>query len=92
MTMLTLASTPAELAIVIAILGLHVPQRDVWAFGSRVQGSTKAFSDLDLVILGEQPLPLATMAELAQAFIESDLPYKVDIVDWAVTSIFSQNH
>ena len=43
-------------------------------------------SDLDLAIITNQPLPLAVGAALAEAFSESDLPYKVDIVDWAALS------
>ena len=37
-----------------------MPNRKVWAFGSRATGTTKPFSDLDLAILGDQPLCLAT--------------------------------
>ena len=33
----------------------------------------------------ERPLPPALMADLKEAFSESDLPFKVDLVDWAVT-------
>ena len=33
-----------------------------------------------------QPLSWSTSAALAEDFAESDLPFKVDIVDWAVTS------
>ena len=77
---------PGELEIVRGILQRHVPEREVWAFGSRVQGKTKPYSDLDLVILGEEPLELTIRAELAEEFSESDLPFKVDIVDWATTS------
>ena len=77
---------PGELEIVRAILQRHVPEREVWAFGSRVQGKTKPYSDLDLVILGEEPLALTIRAELAEEFSESDLPFKVDVVDWATTS------
>ena len=80
------AITEAEWQIVQAILLCHLPGREVWAFGSRVQGKPKPFSDLDLAVLGEQPLPPATLAALADDFTESDLPYKVDIVDWATTS------
>jgi predicted nucleotidyltransferase len=57
----------------------------VWAFGSRVKGDPKPFSDLDLAILGDKPLTLSTLAELADDFSESDLPFKVDIVDLATT-------
>jgi predicted nucleotidyltransferase len=75
-----------ELAIIQDILGRLIPDCEVWAFGSRVSGRIKKFSDLDLVILGNDSLPLGTMVDLADAFTESDLPYKVDLVDWASTS------
>ena len=77
---------PGELEIVRGILQRHVPERAVWAFGSRVQGKAKPYSDLDLAVIGEQPLALSIRANLAEEFSESDLPFKVDIVDWATTS------
>lgn len=40
------------------------------------------FSDLDLVLIDSKPLPLSIRAELNHAFSESDLPWKVDLVDW----------
>jgi predicted nucleotidyltransferase len=86
MTAAALATTPAELAIVRTILRRVVPQYEVWAFGSRAKGTQKQYSDLDLVFVGNSPLSLAVTAELAEAFSESDLPYKVDLVDWATTS------
>ncbi|MDX5406047.1 MAG: nucleotidyltransferase domain-containing protein [Chromatiaceae bacterium] len=69
-----------------AILQRHLPNNEVWAFGSRVKGNAKAYSDLDLAIISDAPLPLALLAEIAEAFSESDLPWKVDLVDWATTS------
>jgi type I restriction enzyme S subunit len=77
---------PGEWEIVHGILDRHVPGREVWAFGSRAGGTAKAFSDLDLAILGNHPLDLSTLAELTDDFSESNLPFKVDIVDWATTS------
>ena len=82
----TIAITAAEWDIVRGILERHVPGHEVWAFGSRANGTCKPFSDLDLAILAAHPLPLSVIADLADAFSESDLPYKVDIVDWATTS------
>ena len=76
---------PAHLALVRAILTTHVPNHEVWAFGSRVTGSAKEFSDLDLVVMGEKPLSLAVHANLVDDFSESDLPYNVDVIDWATT-------
>lgn len=77
---------PAHLAVVLSILRRHVPDREVWAFGSRVRGTAKAHSDLDLAVLGDAPLGLSVLASLEESFRESDLPWKVDVVDWATTS------
>jgi predicted nucleotidyltransferase len=76
---------PVELDIVRTILARHVPEREVRAFGSRVAGPAKKFSDLDLAIMGETPLESSVQTDLEEAFRESDLPFKVDVVDWATT-------
>ena len=68
------------------ILQQHIPAYSVWAFGSRVTGKARKYSDLDLVIITETPLPLAVKADLIAAFDEADLAFKVDIVDWAAIS------
>lgn len=81
-----IALTRQELAIVRTILQRVVPDREVMVFGSRSRGAAKPFSDLDLAIMGECPLPLSVHAELAHAFEESLLPFKVDVVDWASLS------
>ncbi len=75
--------TPVQLAIIKAILVRHVPQYEVWAFGSRAKHTAKPYSDLDLAIMTRQALTLDARAALVDAFSESDLPWKVDIVDWA---------
>ena len=77
---------PRHLLLVCNILQKHIPQYEVWAFGSRAKGSAKKYSDLDIAILSTEPLDINVYAELNEAFQESDLPYKVDIVDWACIS------
>lgn len=72
-----------DLDTVKAILHAHVPGREVWAFGSRARRCAKPYSDLDLAIMGEEAISLDTLAALNEAFAESDLPWKVDVVDWA---------
>ena len=63
-----------------------VPFLEVWAFGSRALRAAKPYSDLDLAMITEQPLSLAQLADLNDAFDNSDLPIRVDLVDWATTS------
>lgn len=77
---------PDHLQIVQDILQKHVPQYEVWAFGSRAKWTAKEYSDLDLCIVSDKPLSFSLLGMLADEFSESDLPYKVDIVDWATTS------
>ena len=55
-------------------------------FGSRAKWTTKDASDLDLAIDAGRPLTRAESNNLADAFEESDLPYKVDVVDMYTVS------
>lgn len=52
-------------------------------FGSRASGSAREFSDLDIGIKGENPVPGNLIVELKGAFEESDLPFRVDVVDFS---------
>ncbi len=77
---------PDHWAIVRNILQKQVPQYEVWAFGSRAKWTAKDYSDLDLCIVSDKPLSFSLLGALAEDFSESDLPWKVDVVDWATTS------
>ena len=74
------------LRIIKSILKKYVPDYKVLAFGSRVAWTAKEYSDLDLVVVSDTPLSPRTMALMKEAFSESDLPFKVDVLDWATTS------
>ena len=67
-------------------LARHVPEFEVRVFGSRLRKAGKPYADLDLVIMTETPLSPLRMARLRDAFSESDLPIKVDLLDWAAAS------
>jgi len=75
------ALSPVEWKIVSEILRRHLPGREVWAYGSRARGTRlKKYSDLDLLIEGP-PLPMEARSALVEAFDESSLPFKVDVVE-----------
>ncbi len=74
---------PDHWAIVRSALRRHVPDRKVLVFGSRATWTAKDYSDLDIVIMGEEPLSLHAASALDEALGESNLPFKVDVVDWA---------
>jgi len=73
------------LAIVQAILRRYLPQAEVWAYGSRVNGDHYDASDLDLVVRRPDDLTRRQpdLDEVAAAFSDSDLPILVQILDWA---------
>ena len=77
---------PDHLEIVKRILAEHVPGCEVRAFGSRVKWTAKGYSDLDLAILGPRKLKRSRLGLLAEAFSESDLPFRVDVLDWHTLS------
>lgn len=80
---------PNDLALVRSILRRYVPDETVYVFGSRATGRTRYLSDLDLLVDRQQPLDRRTMADLVEAFDESDLPIEVDVVDLStVTDTF----
>ena len=77
---------PNHLEIVEQILAEHVPDCEVRAFGSRVNWTANDHSDLDLAVYGDSPLSLEALGNLKEVFEESNLPMRVDVLDWHSTS------
>lgn len=84
--MRTIDAPASALDAVLNMLARHVPDREIRVMGSRVSGQAKCFSDLDLVVMGDEPLDLRTLGQLRDAFDDSNLPFAVDIVEWASSS------
>jgi len=76
-----LAVSDKELKVVRDILTSIVPEAGYLAFGSRLGQCYHRYSDLDIAIRGDGPLSLSQLSALEEAFAESDLPFRVDIVD-----------
>ena len=76
---------PKHLALLRQLLQQHLPQAEVWAYGSRVNGDGHEASDLDLVVRQPADLKQETnqLEDLRDALVESNLPIRVDVVDWA---------
>ena len=77
---------PKYLEIVKSILADHFPECEIRAYGSRVSGKARKYSDLDISIVGGEKLDRRTLMDLRNAFDESDLPIRVDVHDWHNTS------
>ncbi len=78
-----------KLLLINSILTHYIPDHEVWAFGSRVNGNARRFSDLDLVIMDE--VDDRTMALLRMDLSESDLPVRVDVMRWLDLNCSMQN-
>lgn len=67
------------------ILREHLPEVEVWAYGSRVSGESHRGSDLDLVLRGPglEKIPPANLLDVEEALRESTIPFLVEARDWA---------
>lgn len=73
-----------DTAILNEIINQHIPEYEIWAFGSRVHGkNVRPFSDLDLVIKNPPELPFNKQAALMQAINDSDISIRIDLSEWA---------
>lgn len=73
--------TAGQRQIVLELIERHLPDTDVWAYGSRVTWTSRPESDLDLVVFSGHE-QTDQVADLREAFEESDLPFRVDVLAW----------
>lgn len=70
---------PRHKEMVLAIVKPYA-QYDIRAYGSRVKGTQRELSDLDLCVM--HPIPFKDWDAMTEAFEESDLPFFVSLVEW----------
>ena len=63
----------------------ELDKHSVFIFGSRALGSAQKFSDVDVGIKGDRPIEYSVISRLVDDFEESDLPFRVDVVDFSKT-------
>lgn len=61
-------------------------KHQVFIFGSRAMGQSRKFSDYDIGILGKKSVALRDLALIDEELEESNLPYRVEVVDFATVS------
>ena len=73
--------TENEKITLLTILGQA--NEDIYLFGSRVRGTARPDSDLDICIKKyNSEVPLETIAELREKLTNSNLSFQVDLVDY----------
>ena len=68
------------------LIATHLPQEEVWAYGSRIAGTAHDTSDLDLVVRhpGDLKMPQGSAFwDFKEAISESNLPFLIELFDWA---------
>ncbi|MBF0142937.1 MAG: nucleotidyltransferase domain-containing protein [Magnetococcales bacterium] len=73
--------TPEQGATLQVLLRRFLPGVTVWAYGSRVKGTARPYSDLDLMVF-TTPAQSSLVSELREALDESNLPFLVDVLVW----------
>ena len=76
------AIAPENFHYILSQIKLHVPEATIWAFGSRIKKSHRKASDLDLAVLCDKEMAKKELPKLNDIFIESDLPFKVQLLDF----------
>jgi len=73
--------TSAQRGMLADLLRQYIPGVAVWAYGSRVKGSARKNSDLDMVVFST-PEQRSAVSELKDALDECNLPFLVDLHVW----------
>lgn len=58
------------------------PGYKVFIFGSRAYDRHHPYSDIDVGVTGDRPVPAETLMKIQELFEESSLPVHVDVVDF----------
>ena len=73
--------TAEQRKTILVLLDRHLPNTTAWAYGSRVRWTSRPQSDLDMVVFAK-PEQKSRLADLREAFEESNLPLRVDLFVW----------
>ncbi len=65
---------------------INPKQYQAFIFGSRATNKHKKYSDYDIGIWGKKLVPSNIKVLIEEALEESNIPYKIDIVDFSLVS------
>ncbi len=67
--------------IILNIIGKHLPQAQVYLFGSRARKDNLPSSDIDIALDNYKKIDFEILSEIREALEESVIPFTVDVVD-----------
>jgi len=76
---------------IIAIISALRPAAKIYLFGSRARGTNAERADIDIALDEGHPLPLRDIDEIKNILRESNIMYKIDVVDFNQISSAMRN-
>lgn len=73
--------TSSQLQTIHDLIRKFLPGVAVWAYGSRVRGTARPYSDLDMIAFVTQNQKMQ-LFDLQEALEDSNLPFRVDLFVW----------
>ena len=75
-----------EISKILKCIHLHMSHVKIFAFGSRVQGNPRKYSDFDVALHAGHPIDLSQLTKIKHCLSETDIPIHVDLVDYCSVS------
>jgi predicted nucleotidyltransferase len=73
---------PVYLEVIKKILYKYAKGCEARVFGSRINGTAKDYSDIDIALVSDNKIERKMLIDIKEAFQNSNLPFRVDILDW----------
>lgn len=67
---------------IINLIVALIPNAKIYLFGSRARGTHREWSDIDLALDTGVILPNVKIGEVRDVLAATDMPYKVDVLDF----------
>ena len=74
--------SPEQQKYIVQAIRRELPKTIIIAYGSRIKGDAHTYSDLDLALNDGKPISLSILSHIEEIFAESDIPFKVDLIDF----------
>lgn len=66
---------------IIAVISALIPEARIYLFGSRARGTNGKYADIDIALDAGKRLQARDVDEVKSMFQESNIIYKIDVVD-----------
>jgi predicted nucleotidyltransferase len=75
-----------DIILIAKTIRKHIPDCEIRVFGSRIKGTARPYSDIDIAIVAENLISPLTLERIKEEFAQSDIPCRVDILDFKAIS------